>query len=250
MHDVVRGQRSEIGDVPRHGRIQALDVRTVPGVEVDIPRDEDERAVPRGTGTPVVAPGGAGHDARELTVRALAVHHAVQPLAVGGLDIEIPEPELGRELGVAGPAVLLAMRTVGGNPHEVAAIGPLRATLQTVERLVRTVKPADLDEVGVHHAPAQVVESRLAGQSLDTHVLKPVVGKVGLPDFLALPLQDIAVGLALPAFDEAVDVALIDVTVRREFLGIPEHHLGAGGPTGTQLRPAGHVLPQIVDGRA
>ena len=50
---------------------------------------------------------------RQIAVGLLLVLEVVHPLLVGGRVVEVVHGLLGRQMGVAGPAVLLAVRAVG-----------------------------------------------------------------------------------------------------------------------------------------
>ncbi len=47
----------------------------------------------------------------------------------------------------------------------------------------------------MHDAPLQTGTIRFAGETGDLHVAEPVIGEARFPDFLAIPFQDIRIGL-------------------------------------------------------
>ena len=62
---------------------------------------------------------------------------------IGVLRVEVPEPRLHRKLRVAGPSVLLAVRTVRRDSDEVGKVAPLRRRLERGESCVRRLQRPD-----------------------------------------------------------------------------------------------------------
>ena len=85
VHDVaVRALRVEVIHVALHPVVVAREDACVAAVLVQVPRDQQERAVPGRAVAPVVAPAAGGHDAGQLAVSALLVAEVVDPLGVDG----------------------------------------------------------------------------------------------------------------------------------------------------------------------
>ncbi len=51
-------------------------------------------------------------------------------------------------------------------------------------------------------------------------------------------------------YDEAIDVFLVNIAIRRQFFRVPERHLGSRRALDPKLRPAGDVLAQVEDKHA
>ena len=85
-------------------------------------REHRERDVPRRTVAPIEAPAAGRNNAGESSVLALSPAYASQPLDEAVLNVHIHKELLSGQRGVARPAVLFAVRTVGGEVVEVRAV--------------------------------------------------------------------------------------------------------------------------------
>ena len=154
----------------------AEDLR-VAAILVKVERDEQEGAVPGGAVAPFVAPAAGGHDAGQLAGRALLVAQVVDPLGIDGGRRVVEQALLGGEVGVARPAVLLAMRAIGRDALQVAQVRPAAGTPDLVQQRIRALELAGNRNRRMDEDAAQGVERRLAGEPGDFHILEAVIGE-------------------------------------------------------------------------
>src|ERR1051326_6249533 len=106
---------------------------------------------------------------------------APPPLREEAGDVHVERGGAREHLRVAGPAeALVALRTVGGDVEEIAALSPDDVLLQPVDqRIGRLERPGRL-EVRGHDDAGDRVERRGAGKALDQHEPAALKGEVRL----------------------------------------------------------------------
>ena len=162
----------------------------------------------------------------------------------------VPHAGFAGKLRVAGPAVLLPVRTVGRNPGEVAQIALHRDLLKAVQGGVRRFKRPRLTERVVHKLRLDRPEIRqLLPRTPQGHldIPEPVIGEAGMETFDTLSLQNVVVFLETVLPDEHADLLLRDGAVRAELFCVLECDGVARPAFHFDLAPAGEVGPEIVD---
>ena len=123
---------------------------------------------------------------------------------------------LGRESGVARPAVFFAVRAVGREIIKIREIRVSRHRLQLVCRLVGAAKRAYLAKSRILHDKSQQLLGRLLLGYTEHHaVSEAVISEHRLKNFLALAFENIHVALGISLGIKA-DVARIGFTVGRD----------------------------------
>src|SRR5258707_631722 len=105
-------------------------------VFVQIPGDQSECAVPSRSVAPLVSPAAAWYYARQLARWPLLVSEVVDPFLVKADAIEVEQALLGREMRIAGPAVLFSMRAICRDALQVAKIRPPRILPDMVQQRI------------------------------------------------------------------------------------------------------------------
>ena len=180
---------------PQHVRVVAQEIRHVALHRVPVALDEAEIAV--------AAPGDPRHDhagvgpgrravalehqpRRHVGVRAvgrLRVEDVVAPLGDEGADVHVQRRGGEEDLRIGEPAqALVALRAVGGNGDEVAALAPVDVAPELVDQLVRALEPSGARRVGVHDAARDRLRARLAGEAAHLDVAEAVEGEARLVD--------------------------------------------------------------------
>ena len=136
MDGIAGGHGRHVADIAPHGGVVFRQYGTVSGVEVKIPGDQDQGAVPCGAAAPVVAPATGGDDPGKLAALPLHVMEIPQPLAIGSVGIEIQEDLFGRQMRIAGPAVLFPVRAIRGNAVVIAEGGPACGALDGIQQII------------------------------------------------------------------------------------------------------------------
>ena len=245
----------EPGDHRRPVLGQHVDVAVGP---VQLPRHEHAGVAPPGRAVeegdrPLAAlvPRGRA-DVGHRAVGPLVGGHVAQPL--GGEPGDVVEECRGghEQLPVAGPAVPLAVRAVGGDVARVVPEAPHRRVVQRLQPRVAAGEPAGAAQVGVHHDPADVVGGQRSGVALDPGVAEAVGGPAGLEHLTGPPGGDHPVDLAggQPVRQEGqvgLQVGHRDVAVGVQPLPVGQRQLGAGRAQVGQPQPAVDVLPQVHD---
>ena len=129
--DAVRaglGLSGQIVDVAAVLIVQSLSRRRITIVQVQIVGNDEKRAVPGRAVAPRVAPATCRHDSRQFAVGLLLVGHVVEPLFVDGDRIVIPQRRLAGQVRIGHPAVLLAVRAIGGDAVQIAQVRPPRSS--------------------------------------------------------------------------------------------------------------------------
>ncbi len=93
-------------------------------------------------------------------------------------------------------------------------------------------------EGGAHHAPAQRIQRRRARKTGDLHILEAMVGEARFPHLHAVAFEDIAVGLAIAAFDKDVDVGLVDVPIIVQLFRVAQGDFRAGRAAHASIAPS------------
>ena len=138
--------------------------------------------------------------------RGLPVEDVVAPLGHEGRDVHVVCGGGEEHLGVAHPAQpLVALRAVGRDRDEVAALAPGDVPPQLVDHLVGALEPTSPGRVRVHDAAGDRVERRRVGIAGHLDVAEAVEGEARLPDLLAVAAQDVSLDRPCPA--QVVDVS-------------------------------------------
>ena len=185
-----------------------------------------------------------GHAAVGLLVGA----QVAQPLGVERRHVHVVARRSGKHLRVGRPSqALVALRAVGRHVHKVALLPPHDVVLQLVDHGVGALKSARRRRVRVQHDAGQGIQRRLAGQSLDRHVLKALEGKVRREHLVGVrrAFQDVARGLLGLAQVLGVQIAFLV-----QHLGMAQCDLGACRAARLHPHPADHVLAKVKDGLA
>src|ERR1039458_1807872 len=122
-------------------------------------------------------------------------------------------------MGVACPAVLLAMRAVRRDALQVAQVRPASGAPDPVQQRIRALELTRNRNGGMDEYAAQGVERRLAREARDFDILEAVVVEAGVPGFQALAFRDKSIGLILLAGIHPDDVLLDVGAVNRAILG-------------------------------
>ena len=223
----------------------------VAAILVEIPGDQDVRAVPGRAISPLVAPAEGRHNAGQVSVGPLLVLKVVHPLLVGRGVVEVVHRLFGRQMGVAGPAVLLAVRAVGRVAvDEIAAIRAERQELDLVQQVVRALERTGVLKRGVDDPAAEVFERGLARKTADFDVAESEIGESRFPDFVAFSIENVDAGLERTAVNVFGNAAGIEQSLGIEALAIAHDDAGSGRAGNLQLCPAGDVLAHIDDEHA
>ena len=152
---------------------------------------------------------------------------------------------------VAGPAVFLAVGTVGWNAGEVALEAAPGKLMKPVQFRHRALEAADGVECGTDQPPFDFENLRLARFHRRFHEIEAVIDEARLPLFHAFAAQGVAVGLELAALHELVDIRRVDiVAVGVEEFGVTQFYYRSRFPPPPDPCPAGVSSPHIVNNAA
>ena len=130
--------------MPREERLVAV-------AEVHRPRADHGGVGPGGAAVVAHAVDVRGHGGH-LALGALGVHDVAHPLAEETGDVAVPRGRAGEDLGVAHPAqALVALRAVGRDLEEIAALAPVDVALELVDEAVAAGEGAGAGRVAVQH---------------------------------------------------------------------------------------------------
>ena len=208
------------------------------------PRNQHVRRIPRRRlAGPPQPPAVVRRDARHEAVRALTVPDVAQPLLVEPPHVELEHVGLGHQLRVAGPAVLLVHRRVGGDAVGVVENGAPGQVTHRLEQRLGARPVSDRGEVGVDDPAVEVLDGRRAGPAGHLDVLEALVGVARLPLLgLGAPGEHVLVGLEA-AGDETVGGHEVAGGVQR--FAVAQGDLGAARALHTDPRPARDVARQV-----
>ena len=172
-----------------HARVLSLQNARVAVGQVHVQGTIERRVGPRGGGG---APRAFSlrtirDDVRDGAVRLLVGRHVAQPLGEEAGHVHVEGGGAGEDLRVARPAQpLVALRAVGGDVHEVAALAPEDVVLELVEQSgSSTSKLPAPGHVGVDHDAGERVERvGSPGQPVTVDVAEAVEGEARLEDLL------------------------------------------------------------------
>ncbi len=117
-------------------------------------------------------------------------------MAVEITHVEIEQSLFHGHHGVAQPAEpFVALRTVHGIAHEVAALRPERGAVDAVDQFVAAGKGGKRIHRGMHHAAGQVVDRRGVGQAADLYIAKAVKSETGFIGLGPRPAEHIDIGV-------------------------------------------------------
>ena len=108
--------RRKIVNVAFHRLIGILENPFVSAIDVELPRDHDERGIPRRTVPPGISPASGRNDSWKVSVVLLLIAQVSDPFFIGGCVFPVIHCLFTRQLGVSGPSVLFAVRAIGGIP--------------------------------------------------------------------------------------------------------------------------------------
>ena len=148
----VRVVADEVREVALHRVPVALEDPHVAVALVDRPRHDDPGVGPRGRAVTLRAE--PGSHVRVCTFRRLRIEDVVAPLGDEGGDVHVQRRAGQEDLRVGEPAEpLVALRAVGGDRQEVAALRP-RSTLRQswLTSVARALEPPGPGRVGVDDA--------------------------------------------------------------------------------------------------
>src|ERR1035441_10684048 len=251
VHDTALGLAGKIIHVAFQPVVVVAEDLGVAAILVEVERDQQEGAVPRRAVAPRVAPAAGGDNAGQFARRALLIAQVVDPLGINGGRGIVEQPLLSGEVGVARPAVLLAMRAIRRDALQVAQVRPAPGAPDSVEQRIRAFELTGNRNGRVDENAAQGVEGRLAGKPGDFDILEAMVVEAGVPGFQALAFRDKGIGLILLAGIHPdyvlLDVGPINDAILAQALAILHHHLGAREPAHAQLGEASEVLAHVED---
>ena len=170
------------------------------------------------------SPENIGNHPGNRAIRLLVRSDVGQPLREESGDVRV-ERRGGREhLRVAGPAEsLVALRTVGGDIQEVAALSPHDVVLELVDERVGCLERARRRHIRVNNDACDRIERRRAGKSVDCDVSKSLKSEMRLVDFDAFAFQNVFHRLRRVA-----QIFRVEVPRLVEHLGVAQAYDGAG----------------------
>lgn len=117
---------------------------------INIPGYLNQSAVPCGTVSPIISESVGRDNARKLTVRTLRIGEILKPFFICRKRRKVKERMLSRKQGIACPAKLFAVRTVGRQTEIIIKRRPECALLKLIESTVRAFKNTRRFQIGVH----------------------------------------------------------------------------------------------------
>ena len=201
----------------------AVTQRLVIAIEqVERPRYDGNGTGPVESVIRAVAPTACGYDVGQNAVGLLFVPMILHPLLVYGDAVIVVESGLYSKMSVAGPAVLLALRAVGGQPHEVGQIRHTACMHQFAYDGVRSRYAAHLRYIAVQEAGREVVRGKFNGvRTLHLHVAEAFIVELRAI-FIGFTAQSDHIGLegiTLPVTPIIhVDVGLVDGSILAQAL--------------------------------
>ncbi len=145
---------------------------------------------------PFVAPAACRHDRGQDAVWLLFVAEIGEPFFVDGDRVKIIQPGFGRDLRIAGPAVLFALRAVGRITKKIDRYELFVAhQILLIVGLELVILPIGETSLCIKYPvrPFFCERDRLCGG--DFHILKAFIIKTRLENLCSLALEDIDIGL-------------------------------------------------------
>ena len=230
--------RSHAGELP-------LEAPAITVHQVHRPRHDRRRVAPAGRGSEAgaVAAEWIGDDPGDGAAWMLVEGKVAEPLREEAGDIHVEARRPRKDLSIPGPPEsLIALRTVGRDVEEVAALPPDNVPLQLVQQRVRRHERPGLGQVGVDHHTGDGAERRLTRHPLDLHVAEAVIGEVRLPRLIAAALEGVAVLL-----EPVAQVVGVELALGGEDFAMGEGDRRACTAADSKPDPARHVLAEVVD---
>ena len=200
----------------------------------------------------MVSPAAGGNDGRKHPVGLLFVAVIVEPLFVHRDPVEIVEAGLDGNVGIARPAIFLALRTIGRIAMQVREVGGIGGTPYLVEGVAGRVDSTNRGNVAVHKVCGEVAGTHLkglVGTYLD--ILESLVIEAWHELILTLSAEDHDVGLERIGI---VGRTVMDINVRHigppgavEPLGMLQPDHGTFGTRELQLGDTRHVAAEIIE---
>src|SRR5437016_14682247 len=93
---------------------------SVSGVFIEVKGNEQKGAVPGRPISPSITPAAGGHDAGKFARGLLLIIKIIDPFFIDRSGGVVEKSLFGRQMRIAGPAILLTMRTVGRSSLQLA----------------------------------------------------------------------------------------------------------------------------------
>ena len=179
----------------------------------------------------------------EAPILGLIVADVLGELGQERGEVHVEDRRLGKHLDVAHPTEpLIALGTIVGRAHQVAALGPEDVPHEPVQARVRALEPAHPRRGGMKDPARDRVGRRRRGQSAQLDIAKAVVGKARFEPRLAIGGRDELIHLC-----RCAEIGRVDRAVGVEHLRVPHHDGLAGFALRPHAAPADHVLAHIVN---
>ena len=224
----------------------------LPPPQVGVVGQMGQHTVPRGAVAPGKSPAPRRDNTGKTSLPVLGLAYVAQPLTVVAFGIKIDEGGLTGQSRVRRPAVLLAVRAVGGEMVEVGQDAPTGDLLDLIRHGIRAGKSAPILHLGVHDQVGQEIGGGLLGRdAVHADIAEAVVGEgggIGLHPFtladIGVQMDDILV--PLPEVTDEPHVVQTDIPVLQS-LGETQLDLLPRLPLDRETEKPRVVLSEIVN---
>ena len=196
--DVIHGTVLQEVHIGGHRGVVFPDELAVAILEIKLPGDDDAGLHPA-HGTPALRGtlrrnADIGHEIRIAAVLGLAVAERMEPAGEEGIDVHVVGGGAHEHLRITHPAeTLVALRAVGRNREEVAALAPDDVLVEPVHVGIRRLKAAQLPAHRFQHETFHIRQRQGLVEAVDFNVTESVESEMGLEHFHASAMADIMV---------------------------------------------------------